>query len=215
VNVAYLLSALDPDHGHHGQADTERLRADDMALVARIRDGDESAFERLYQLYHAPMWDVAYRYVHERDGAEDIVHDVFRMLWERRVVLTINGSLATYLLGAVRHRALNVLRHAGVVRRATESFNEDDVPALGTASPDTDARVITHDLEAQVMRYISALPPRTQTLVILRWRHHRSYSEVAAALGMSTEAAKKLGQRVQQVLRPLLEELRLEELRSE
>jgi RNA polymerase sigma-70 factor (ECF subfamily) len=208
VDVAYLLSALEPDAAHHGQADTARLHADDMALVARIRDGDESAFEQLYHLYHASMWDVAYRYIRERDEAEDIVQDVFRMLWERRVVLTVNGSLATYLFGAVRHRALNVLRHAGVVRRATESFNEDDVPAFGAALPSTDAQAVAHDLEAQVMRYINALPPRTQTLVILRWRHHRSYPEVAAALGMSTEAAKKLGQRVQQVLRPLIEELR-------
>lgn len=208
MNVAHLFAALEPDHARHGQADTARLQADDMALVARIRDGDESAFEQLYRTYHAPMWDIAYRYIRERDGAEDVVHDVFRMLWERRVVLTVDGSLATYLFGAVRHRALNVLRHAGVVRRTVESFDDDDVPAFGAATPGTDARANASDLETHVMRYISALPPRTQTLVLLRWRHRRSYPEVAAALGISTEAAKKLGQRVQQVLRPLLEELR-------
>jgi RNA polymerase sigma-70 factor (ECF subfamily) len=143
-----------------------------------------------------------------RDASEDAVHDVFRMFWERRATLSIEGTLATYLFGAVRHRALNVLRHLGVARRSLAAFDTSDVPAMGGAPPRADMQSDTADLEALVFRHIAVLPERTRTLVLLRWKHGLSYAEIAAALGVSTEAAKKLGQRVQAVLRPLLEELK-------
>jgi len=208
VNVVHLFTSLGPDESHRTPADTARLLAEDAELVANIRAGDEATFEQVYRTYHASMWEIAHRYMRDRDGAEDVVHDVFRMVWERRASLVVEGALAVYLFGAVRHRALNVLRHTGVVRRAADAFGSDDVPALGTPPPRADAEAAVHDLERYVMRYVDALPERTRTLVLLRWRHRLSYPEIAAALGMSTDAAKKLGQRVQQVLRPLLEELR-------
>jgi RNA polymerase sigma factor (sigma-70 family) len=94
------------------------------------------------------------------------------------------------------------------VRRAAEAFPSEEVPAFGAAPARTDAHADAADLEARVIRYVDALPERTRLLVMLRWKHELSYAEVAAALGMSNDAAKKLGQRVQAVLRPLLEELK-------
>jgi RNA polymerase sigma-70 factor (ECF subfamily) len=208
VTAAYLLAALGSDDGHRTPASRAHLEAEDAALVASIRAGDEPAFEQVYRAYHAAMWDVAYRYVRDESAAEDAVQDVFRMVWERRASLSVTGTLATYLFGAVRHRALNMLRHLGVARRAAETFSETDVPGLGGALQAPDAETAIADLDAQVLRYINALPERTRTLVMLRWKHGLSYAEIAAALGMSGDAAKKLGQRVHAVLRPLIEELR-------
>lgn len=208
MSVVHLFASLGSDESHRTPADVARLTAEDAALVANIRDGDEAAFERVYRAYHAAMWDIAHRYMRDPDSAEDVVHDVFRMVWERRATLSVESTLAVYLFGAVRHRALNVLRHTGVVRRAAEGFETDDVPALGAPPPHADADATARDLERYVLRYVDALPERTRTLVLLRWRHRLSYPEIAVALGMSPEAAKKLGQRVQNVLRPLLDELR-------
>jgi RNA polymerase sigma factor (sigma-70 family) len=207
VTVAYLFHALGPDDASPASSeDRDRYLREDAALVARLREGDDAALEHLYRTHHAAMWDVAYRYLRDTDSAEDAVHDVFRMLWERRGMLAPTGTITTYLFGAVRHRALNVLRHHGVARRAVETFDEAP-PGLGVVPPSPDSLALASDREARVRRYIEALPDRTQTLVMLRWRHGLSYPDVAAALGMSTEAAKKLGQRVQAVLRPLLSEL--------
>jgi RNA polymerase sigma-70 factor (ECF subfamily) len=209
VTFAYLFASLGPDDASasSNRPDVARIRAEDAALVARIREGDEGALETVYRAYHPAMCEVAFRYVRDTDVAEDAVQDVFHRLWERRAGLTVEETLATYLLGAVRHRALNVLRHAGVVRRAAERFIEDEVPALGVAAPATDQQSEAADLEARVLRYLDQLPERTRTLVLLRWKHGLSYAEIAVALGMSAEAAKKLGQRTQGILRPLLEEL--------
>jgi len=207
VNAAYLFAALGPDDTGPSSSHHVRVAAEE-ALAGRLREGDPDALEQLYRAYHAAMWDVAYRYVRDNDMAEDVVHDVFRACWEGRASLTLTGTFPTYLFGAVRHRALNVLRHAGIIRRAAMTFDNDDVPALGNVPPAADAQLLEADLDAHVRRYLEALPERTRTLVLLRWKHGLTYGEIAAALGMSGDAAKKLGQRVQQILRPLLENVK-------
>jgi RNA polymerase sigma factor (sigma-70 family) len=208
VTAALLFAALGPDDTTGSSASRARVSEEHAALIPRIRAGDEEALGEVYHAYHPIMWDVAYRYLQDRDMAEDAVHDVFRMLWERRATFAVESTLASYLLGAVRHRALNLLRHAGVTRRAAQRFDASDIPALGAAPQPADSRVINSDLEARVLHYLTTLPERTRALVLLRWKHGLPYAEVAVALGISPEAAKKLGQRVQGVLRPLLEELK-------
>jgi len=176
-------------------------------LIVRLRAGEAGAFETVYLAYYQRLWEYAYRYVRDEGTAEDVVHDVFRMILERCASLRIEQGVEAYLYGAVRHRVLQLLRHEGVVRHMAEESG-DEVPALGAQEEATDAAVLEHDLDARVQYYLRRLPERTQTLFILRWKHGMTYPEIAAALGMSPEAAKKLGQRVQVAFRRLVEELR-------
>ncbi len=53
-------------------------------LVQRIRSGDVSAFEELFRQLHAPLCEVVDSYVRSQDIAEEIVQELFFVVWVKR-----------------------------------------------------------------------------------------------------------------------------------
>ena len=83
-------------------------------LIARIRRGDESAFESLYLAHHDELWRFAYTHVRSRDVAEELVQDVFLAVWGTRATWEVKTRVRAWLYASVRHLALNHLRHERV-----------------------------------------------------------------------------------------------------
>ena len=54
-------------------------------LVARVRLGDEGAFQSLFETYYATLCDFAQSYLHSPELAEELVQTVFLRIWEHRV----------------------------------------------------------------------------------------------------------------------------------
>ena len=52
----------------------------------------------------------AFRLVHDRNLSEDIVQDVFLMLWKRRTEIDFSRPVLPYLTTAVRNRSIDCLR---------------------------------------------------------------------------------------------------------
>jgi RNA polymerase sigma-70 factor (ECF subfamily) len=149
--------------------------------VDAIRAGDASAFEALFHAYHAPLCSLAYRYLAARDLAEEIVQEVFLVIWERRQSWQVRSSVKSYLCTAVRNAALSYLRHERVVRRT-----ESDIRHLQQASssrPDLDA--LEAETVAAVQEAVSRLPHRCRLVFTLHREQGLTYAEVAEVLGIS------------------------------
>src|SRR5688572_7765335 len=58
------------------------LEKGDHELLTLIQDGSHDAFAVLVQRHSERFYRLAYRYVHNRETAEDIVQDAFLKLWE-------------------------------------------------------------------------------------------------------------------------------------
>lgn len=69
---------------------------DDEALFARVERGDAEAFTVVYHKYHKLLYVLAYRYLMDRDMAEDAVQHVFTRFWEYRSELRVGISLKNY-----------------------------------------------------------------------------------------------------------------------
>lgn len=199
INKARRLSSGPPPDDHDG------------AWVARIRNGDEAACEALYLHYHEPLWRFARRYVRSGEAAEEIVHDVFLALWRDRTIWDVSVSARAWLYGAVRHHALNHLRHERVVTRFTEhagTQDDADVVAMGAAPPDVHEALEAGDLDAAVSRAIAALPERRRLAMTLRWKHGLSSADIARALGMTDASVRVLLTRARTDLASLLNRVR-------
>jgi RNA polymerase sigma-70 factor (ECF subfamily) len=160
---------------------------DDLSLIVQIRAGDEAAFGRLYLQYYEPLLNFVLRYVREMAIAEEVVQDVFLSIWAGRAGWSPSHSLDAYLFGAVRNRALNVVRAAGSAQQS--------LPDL--------VRVLTPD---QSLADAEILAGERSEAVTLRWLHGLSHAAVASVLGVSEEAARKLVARAAEQLRMLLKD---------
>jgi RNA polymerase sigma-70 factor (ECF subfamily) len=133
-----------------------------------------------------------------------LVHDVFAALWLRRTSLTIHDSLTAYLFGAVRNRAVEMVRHATVARRTAQGVTDDLRRAQDSPAAHTDSAVLNDEIAAAVRDALATLPELARQVLILRWQQQLSYPEIARVLDTTEAAAKQLGSRAQRALRPAL-----------
>lgn len=61
----------------------------DQKLTSLLKKSDQLAYAELYNRYWKKMLLVAWNHSHDKETAEDIVHEVFISLWEKRAVLAL------------------------------------------------------------------------------------------------------------------------------
>jgi RNA polymerase sigma-70 factor, ECF subfamily len=191
------------------------LPAPEAELVARVRAGEESAFEALHATYHHALWRFAHDQVRCSHGAEEIVQEVFLALWRTRSTWEVTTSIAGWLYGAVRHQALRYQqRERTVVRLAERAIahaassgrsTELAMVAIGTPAPDAHDALESRELDDAVGRALATLPERRRIAMSLRWKHRLSAPEIAAVLGTTPEAVRVLLTRARRELAALLE----------
>lgn len=182
-------------------------RSTDEFLVKRLRTGDSAAFETLYRRYYEPLWEFAYRYSRSREGAEDLVHDVYHTLWERRAMLDVRVSLRQYLFGAVRNLALKAAEHQHVVRASASRVSGYEAAGVSPGPDVPDAAIEASEIAETLDRILADMPEMRRQVLILRWRSGLSYEEIAATLSISVQAAQAHVSRAQRAARPLLQRL--------
>jgi RNA polymerase sigma factor (sigma-70 family) len=96
---------------------TEPAAADDE-LLRRLRSGDDHAFRELFARYAPVANAVAHRLVRQTHLAEEIVQEAFLSLWQNPERYDRSkGSVRSWLMGAVHHRAVDVVRREESQRR--------------------------------------------------------------------------------------------------
>src|ERR687885_1639286 len=97
-------------------------RLGDEELMELVAGGDARAFEALYDRHGGPAFSLAYRMVGNRVIAEDITQEAFLSIWRSRLrYQSERGSVRTWVLGIVHHRAIDALRRNLVHERRRAS----------------------------------------------------------------------------------------------
>ena len=151
-------------------------------LAARIRAGDEAAFEAMFRAYYDPLCRSVAAYLGSRDAAEDAVQGVFARIWEDRARWAVS-DLRHYLYAAVRRRSISQVRRIAVRRRAAPLLIFAETRGASEAPPD--AQFDAAELWRRLQRVLNTLPPRTRAAFVLSRGEGLSYHEVAARMAIS------------------------------
>ena len=73
-------------------------------------DAHSAEFRQFFLVHYETLCIRAFRLVHDRNLSEDIVQDVFLMLWKRRTEIDFSRPVLPYLTTAVRNRSIDCLR---------------------------------------------------------------------------------------------------------
>lgn len=157
----------------------------------------ESEMTRLYREHYRGLLRLAVLIVDERGLAEDVVHDAFVAMYQRRAQVREPHAVLAYLRTAVLNQARSRLRHRGVVRRHLALLATSDTQA------DESGTAVTLD---SLARALAELPTRQREAVVLR--HYLDLSErgTAEVMGVSVGAVKSYCSRGLAALAPLLKE---------
>src|SRR3954452_19325269 len=95
----------------------------DRAVLVRLAEGELDALEDLYDSYKTMAYSIAYRITNDATLAEDVVQEAFLGAWRNAGrYVEGRGSVKTWLLSIVHHRAIDAIRR----RRATVELPELD-----------------------------------------------------------------------------------------
>jgi len=154
---------------------------DDRGVVARIVDGDLDALEALYDRYRTMAYSIALRVTGDATLAEDVLQEAFLGAWRHADRYAEGrGSVKTWLLAIVHHRAVDAVRR----RRPTSALpeTEDRAPAALTL-PDVWGEVVA-GLDAETVRgALGALPEAQREAIELAYYGGLTQQEIAARTG--------------------------------
>lgn len=139
----------------------------------------EADWQALYVRLERPLFNLAYRYVWERQEAQDVVHDAFLQLWARRG--RIRSSTADrYLWVAVLNLSRKRRRWSRTKRFLTGEDAMRDLPA--SRSLESDALCV--ERQRLLYRAIDRLPEKLRSVLLLTEFTQMRYESIGELLSI-------------------------------
>ena len=159
----------------------------DQELTILLKNGDQIAYTAIFERYTEVLLRHAYRLLHNRHEANDVIQDVFLTLWQKRESMEFKTSLSSYLYCSVRNRIFDMLSHEKVVVRYAQSISDFMEEGYCT----TDEQIREKELAAIINKEIEALPSKMRKVFILHKKEQLSYKEIAEQLNITDKTAKQ------------------------
>ena len=146
----------------------------------------QNSFDRIYVMYYSRMLRFAKEYVVFEEDAENVVQDVFLLLWEKREVLDIRISLVSYLFSLVKNRSLDYLRHKVVAEEYKQelSFKLMSLEQLNYTFSSEE------EIEKVIANAIDKLPERCREIFLKSRIEGMKYREIAEELNISANTVE-------------------------
>ena len=158
----------------------------DFELISRIKEGDESAFRIVFDLYSSKLYAFSYRFLKEKEPCQEVVQEVFLNLWINRAKLDNQYPIAPYLYTITRRLTLNVLRHVATSQSAMDKMWLN----VKKVSNETEEEVFLEDLSRFTEQVLSKMPKQQQLIFRMSRHQELSYDEIAEELDISRNTVK-------------------------
>jgi len=159
----------------------------DTELWAAIVMDDSRAFTALFDKYWSNLYTTAYGYLKDEAVCEEIVHDIFLTIWNKRKELHID-SFKSYLIASTRYQ---VYRHQKVIKRSplqlTEEYNLTNELFCNNGG---DEKVQYLELQHEIDARLKELPKRCQEIFAMSRYDHLSNDEIAQKLNISKRSVE-------------------------
>lgn len=156
----------------------------DADVMRRIRAGDRSAIDDLYERFRRPAFALARRILADDALAEDVLQEAFLSVWRDPAAFDrARGSVASWLLAVVHHKAVDAVRREESQRRRQAQAEEELVLDAPTATRDVEDDAWTRMVGAQVRTAMAALSQPQREALTLAYYGGYTQREVAALTG--------------------------------
>jgi RNA polymerase sigma-70 factor (ECF subfamily) len=169
---------------------------DDQELLALIQEGSHEAFAELVQRHTERFYRLAYRYVQNRETAEDLVQDAFVGLWANPASWRAerNSKFTTWFYRIVVNLCLDWQK-----KKRPLPLNEE-MP-LADERESVDEAMIRIQEQKLLEKEIAALPERQRTALNLCFDEGLTNQEAAESMGLNLKALQSLIMRAKTTLK--------------
>ncbi|MFV0505924.1 MAG: RNA polymerase sigma factor [Bacteroidales bacterium] len=158
----------------------------EQSLVKQLRQGNKVAFKTLFDKYSASLFQFALKYLRDREDSEDLVHEVFMTIWEKRQAIVSGTSFKSYLFTI----AYNCIKKYFLKRSREEKYKQLFAEEFILNSESEEERIDYCSLLRKVDEIINLLPERRREIFILSRKKGLKNSEIAEQLSLSVQSVK-------------------------
>ena len=147
---------------------------------------DKQSFEKLFRDNYKGLCMYAQNFIHDIDAIEDIIHDIFINLWEKKENILEDKSTKSYLYRSVHNRCLNFIRDNKKFVDNNDFFENTDI----VSDSNEENAVETAELQTKIKNEIDNLPEKCREVFILSRFEELKYSEIAEKLNISIKTVE-------------------------
>jgi RNA polymerase sigma-70 factor (ECF subfamily) len=175
-----------------------KLDRSDGRLIERLKAGDENALEAIFSLHSAKLYNVALRILGDPADAEEVIQDVFWIVYRKANTFEGNSQLSTWLYRLTVNAALGKIRRS---KKHKEVEYEEFLPKFQNDghhlvrpvvdwSDTLDEKYTQREVQELLSKALSQLKPLDKSVVVLSDLEGLCDKEIAAALGLTVSAVK-------------------------
>jgi RNA polymerase sigma-70 factor (ECF subfamily) len=183
-------------------------------LLSRLQSGDERALSDLADAYGTKIYQLAFRYLRNKEDAEEVTQDVLFKVYRKVGSFRGDAALSSWIYRITFNAAMSRLRTAQYQRSQEDDrqmASSDDADASKPARSEVadwtdmaDERVLRSQLRRRVFSAILALPAIYRAPVMLRDIQGMSTEEASAMLRVKDQTLKSRLHRGRLILRKQL-----------
>ena len=181
---------MNPSERAQSYSGVNGSNAEDVALMRRIVEADETALGALYDRWVRSLYSLVLHLLKDPDEAEDVVEETFWQAWKKADSYEPSkGAVSTWLLTIGRRKALDRLRakRRSGVDTVSGDFSFADLPST---APDPSMEVEGRELREQIRNALGDLPDEQREVLELGYFSGLSQSEIAEATGQPLGTVK-------------------------
>jgi RNA polymerase sigma-70 factor (ECF subfamily) len=178
-------------------------------LMARIAEGDDSAFEILVNRHQTSILNLVYRFIGDRTQAKDLAQEVFLKVWQSAQNYEPKAKFATWIYRITANLCFNELKSSR--RRKWFSFNWSDEDGehtfeetLPDNAPSAEDLLLEKERSRQISDALQSLPDNQRMALVLKRYDELSYQEIGQIIGCSVSAVESLLVRAKKTLQEKL-----------
>ncbi len=154
-------------------------------MLLQLAEGNETAFEQLYNTYWNNIYSVALAYLKSPQLAQDIVQDVFLKVWDNREKFVSINDPAGYIYMMGRNAVINAFKK----KISFTGIEESNLPIPDDFMLPYQFLEIKQ-LQQHIDNLIDQLPPQQRHIIKLSRVEALSHQEIADRLGIEKATVK-------------------------
>ncbi len=169
-------------------------REEDSRLIHKALAGDNTAFRKLMDKYHDPIYSFVWKMIHDRSQVEDLTQEAFIKAFASLKNFNEEYAFSTWLYKIATNNCIDYIRKRKLLTFSIDKPIESKDGSYSFEIPDhsyaADRDIIASQRSNLLGQAIQKLPEKYRRVIHLRHVEERSYEEIAKALKLPVGTVK-------------------------
>ncbi|MFR1068063.1 MAG: RNA polymerase sigma factor [Bacteroides stercoris] len=157
-----------------------------QALVKALKEGNQLAFSIVYKMYAAQTFSLAFKYLLNKELAEDAVQNLFLKLWLKKEEIDETKPINRYLFTMLKNDLLNTLRDS----KKNIYLLEDCLSMVLELEDDSQNENLKQEQMNIIQQALEQLSPQRRKVFEMKVSGKYSNQEIADKLNLSINTIK-------------------------